>query len=297
MAGTNDFLPFAGGGSANVLTQAQYAALTSLLANGFSSGTAQSNQLNKVWRQSSIMAALIGSFIANASGNNVVDDGTTTTILGNLVIALGEYNNGTDTGVANAYVVNPPLTLPALVDGMPIRFKAANANTGACTLNWSGTGVKTLQGMSGALQGGEILAGQTYDCVWSAGLAAWVLVGQTGGALQVANAGRSQQSAALGQTLAAAGIQDVKASRAVGTVYTNSLARPIFVMIAASVTTAGDAAMMVVGGVNVVGSSAASTGPACTVGAMVPPGATYNLTSANNGTAGISTILTWVEDR
>lgn len=54
---TNDFLPFAVGGSANVLPQSSYAALTSVLQNGFSSGLAKSVQLNKVWRRSSIMSS------------------------------------------------------------------------------------------------------------------------------------------------------------------------------------------------------------------------------------------------
>lgn len=85
---TNDFLPFANGGGANVLTQAQYAALTSLLSGGFSAGVAPSVQLNKVWRQSSIMSAVLAQFIANQTGANSVDDGTTATLLANLIAAV-----------------------------------------------------------------------------------------------------------------------------------------------------------------------------------------------------------------
>jgi len=88
MAVENDFLPFAVGESANVLTQAQYAALTSLLQNGFSAGIAPSVQLNKVWRQSSIMASVIAQFIAQQTGQNVIDDGTTATLLTNLTAAI-----------------------------------------------------------------------------------------------------------------------------------------------------------------------------------------------------------------
>ncbi|WP_303678329.1 gp53-like domain-containing protein [Ralstonia mannitolilytica] len=101
---TNDFLPFATGGSANVLTQAQYAALiSSVIANGFSSGVAQSAQLNKVWRQSSIMAAVLGQFIADYSGQSAVDDGTTATLESNLKKAFNaagitapQFDNGTN---------------------------------------------------------------------------------------------------------------------------------------------------------------------------------------------------------
>ncbi len=55
----NDFLPFAVGTGANVEPQASYAALTSLLQNGFTAGIVPSIQVNKVWRQSSIAAAVL----------------------------------------------------------------------------------------------------------------------------------------------------------------------------------------------------------------------------------------------
>lgn len=84
---TNDFLPFAAGGSANVLTQAQYAALAAL-TTGFQSGVADSKSVNKAWRQSSIMASVVGQMIASQSGQNAVDDGTTATLLANLIAAV-----------------------------------------------------------------------------------------------------------------------------------------------------------------------------------------------------------------
>ncbi|SAL25579.1 hypothetical protein [Caballeronia telluris] len=80
---TNDFLPFAVGGSANVLSQSAYAAL-SAITNGYSSGVAQSAALNKTWRQSSIMAAVLAQFISDQTGANSADDGTTATLLANL---------------------------------------------------------------------------------------------------------------------------------------------------------------------------------------------------------------------
>ncbi|MBG0865518.1 hypothetical protein [Burkholderia sp. 9779_493] len=84
---TNDFLVFGGGSSPNVIDQATYAALAARLS-GFQSGTALSAQLNKVWRQSSIMAAVLAQFTANFSGQNAVDDGTTATLLANLQAAI-----------------------------------------------------------------------------------------------------------------------------------------------------------------------------------------------------------------
>ncbi|MCA8480254.1 hypothetical protein LGN35_20125 [Burkholderia multivorans] len=87
MATQNDFLPFATGPGANVMAQADYEALEALLT-GFQSGTAQSAQLNKVWRQSSIMAAVLGQFIVDLTGQDAVDDGTTATLLANLKMAV-----------------------------------------------------------------------------------------------------------------------------------------------------------------------------------------------------------------
>ncbi|KWN75780.1 hypothetical protein [Burkholderia ubonensis] len=84
---TSDFLPFGGGGAANVIDQPTYAALAARLS-GFQSGTAQSAQLNKVWRQSSIMAAVLAQFIADLTGQNAIDDGTTATLLANLKAAV-----------------------------------------------------------------------------------------------------------------------------------------------------------------------------------------------------------------
>ncbi len=83
MSGTNQFQPFAIGSGANALTPAAYAALSTLISQGFQSGIANSAQVNTVLRQASFMAAALGQVIANA-GLNANDDGT----LSNMVAAL-----------------------------------------------------------------------------------------------------------------------------------------------------------------------------------------------------------------
>ncbi len=75
MSGTNQFQPFAIGSGANALTPAAYAALSTLISQGFQSGIANSAQVNTVLRQASFMAAALGQVIANA-GLNANDDGT-----------------------------------------------------------------------------------------------------------------------------------------------------------------------------------------------------------------------------
>lgn len=98
---TNDFLVFGGGAGANVITQVTYSGLASR-SSGFQSGVAQSAQLNKVWRQSSIMAAVLGQFISDLTGQDALDDGTTTTLLANLKAAISAQSVGIVGAVRNA---------------------------------------------------------------------------------------------------------------------------------------------------------------------------------------------------
>lgn len=69
---TNDFKSFATGTGANVMSQADYLALSALLT-GFQSGKASSAQVNKAIRQATTIAALVGQFIAN-SGADALDN-------------------------------------------------------------------------------------------------------------------------------------------------------------------------------------------------------------------------------
>ena len=87
MAGTNDFKAIATGAGANVIDQAAFEALTTFLANGYSSGVVDSNQFNKVVRQSSFVSAVIGQLVANAN-INALDDGDIPGFVSDLVAAL-----------------------------------------------------------------------------------------------------------------------------------------------------------------------------------------------------------------
>ncbi|CQR12248.1 putative bacteriophage tail fiber protein [Yersinia mollaretii] len=87
---SNEILPFGLGAESNVMTQAEYEALAAR-SGGFSSGVAKSEQLNKVWRQSSFVASVLADFIANHSGNDVLDNGNTATLLASLELAIKTY--------------------------------------------------------------------------------------------------------------------------------------------------------------------------------------------------------------
>lgn len=69
---TNNFKAFAIDPNANVMSQAGWEALPALLS-GFTSGKADSSQVNKAIRQATTIAALVGQFIAN-SGVDALDN-------------------------------------------------------------------------------------------------------------------------------------------------------------------------------------------------------------------------------
>lgn len=102
---TNDFQVFAGASGANVITQAQYAALPNL-TTGFQSGLAQSNQMNKVLRQTTSMAAMLGQFIADQANQDATDDGTTGVLQQRFIAALRNLFRTKLTADLNLYV-NP----------------------------------------------------------------------------------------------------------------------------------------------------------------------------------------------
>lgn len=142
MPGNNDFLPIATGGGAFVETQATFAADSAVLANGFPAGILTKEKLNKVVRQSSIMSSVVAQFLNQQTGQNIVDDGTTATLLAQLgeVFQDGAYSTAVAGGTADALtaIFNPAITS---LDNQTVYIKAASANaTTAPTLN-PGSGI------------------------------------------------------------------------------------------------------------------------------------------------------------
>ncbi|WAL80945.1 hypothetical protein OYT13_13775 [Pandoraea sp. XJJ-1] len=280
MATTNDFLPFAVGASANVLSQSDYAALTAL-ASGFQAGTAVSAQLNKVWRQSSIMSAVLAQFIVSNSGQSAVDDGTTPTLLANLTGAIQSLTRQqvvlADAGAANAYtaVNSPVLTALPSATGLVQRVSIANANTGASTYAPDGLVAKPILGMGlAALQGGELPAKGIATLLYvvasnvNSGNGAWVLIECTGGAQQIAPATQPQHAAQLAQLPAKS--QSLSASVAANALTVNFTPLGVMQFPAASLTSGVPVPL-----------SAAEIG---NLSLVVPSGATLGATSGQSAT-------------
>lgn len=161
---TNDFQIWAGATNANVLSQAAYTSLANL-KTGVQSGIASSSQANKTWRQSSIMASMLGQFICDYTQQNATDDGTIATLESQFVQAIQATTRPRLTTGLNLYV-NP---------------STGNDNNPATTPT---TACQTIQGAWNALTRYDLnghqavinLAGGTYPT----GLAvAGQLVGQT----------------------------------------------------------------------------------------------------------------------
>ncbi|WP_408591210.1 hypothetical protein [Novosphingobium sp.] len=165
MTASTDFLPFATGAGANVVSQALYAADTAV-ANGFSSGIASSAKFNKVFRQASFVAAGIANWIANTLNTNVPDDGNLTTFVANLATAVkvAATSGGfiTDSGSVNALVGTSSPAPAALTAGLQVAIQVANTNTGAVTFNYGGLGVKAVLSEGNAVKAGQLVAGQIY---------------------------------------------------------------------------------------------------------------------------------------
>ncbi|HGM9926553.1 TPA: hypothetical protein ACKREO_002531 [Providencia stuartii] len=70
----NEYLPFGIAEGANVLTSEEYRYLPVRLS-GFTSGVAKSEQLNTVWRQSSVIASAVAQVISSNDENDILDDG------------------------------------------------------------------------------------------------------------------------------------------------------------------------------------------------------------------------------
>jgi len=112
--------------------------------------------------------------------NFIISSGQTpsTSNLEQFGIGSARYSSGgqffTDSGTANAYVLSPvsPFKSPVssgagegYFNGMIIRFRAGNANSGASTVNVNGTGVKNLKKANGNdVVTGDILT--TVDVVF-----------------------------------------------------------------------------------------------------------------------------------
>lgn len=146
----NDFLPFAATSTANVIDQATYQTLEAR-TGGFVAGVAKSMQLNKVWRQSSIMAAALGQFIAESTKDDVIDDGDIAKLVAALTKAINSIAIGKVVSVNGkqgvVVLTNDDVNAPTKTGGGASgswNIKAAALGTGAWDVDFAGDKVRFI---------------------------------------------------------------------------------------------------------------------------------------------------------
>lgn len=133
---TNDFKPFATGSGANVLSQADYEAL-SALASGFLSGKASSAQVNKALRQGTFVTSCLAQFVSNELNMNILDNGDANGFLANLISAINSRSGAVLTAAfpKRTFGTNDFIRIPDVAGGLIIQFGSAiiNSPTGTVT--------------------------------------------------------------------------------------------------------------------------------------------------------------------
>lgn len=129
----NEFLPFGTGANANVSTNAEYQALPGR-TSGFVSGVAKSKEFNKAWRQSSVMASALGQFIADKSGQDVLDNGNVAGLTSQLGDALSLFTSLNGVIDKNGYI-SIPVNIAGVIKNLLIQWGSGqiNAHTGVVT--------------------------------------------------------------------------------------------------------------------------------------------------------------------
>lgn len=98
----NELLPFADGEDANVLPTNQWEALTDILENGFQSGIARSEQVNRVLAQGAVASYVLGQLVVDQLDFDA--NLNPTTLYQNVVLALKQM--GIQTGMVVAFSAN-----------------------------------------------------------------------------------------------------------------------------------------------------------------------------------------------
>lgn len=134
---SNEFLPFAIGGGANVESQASYSA-SPVVTNGFQTGLVPSNRFNKALRQASFMASCLAQYIANTLGVSTLDNGNVATML----TYLGELFGNLIGGAANE--------IPYQTGANTTAFITAPSVAGTA-LTWTGSAFAWASGVVSAI--------------------------------------------------------------------------------------------------------------------------------------------------
>ena len=134
---------------------------------GNTNGIADVISYNTLARQASIFTGVLSTYIGNKTGQNIINDGTTSTILANFNAAVLTSKYAVDTSTTvNALNVNFLSGLVTIPTGAELTLYPAISNTGAATLTVNGLGPYPIKTPTGALAGGELIATRKYPVVF-----------------------------------------------------------------------------------------------------------------------------------
>lgn len=98
--------------------------------------------------------------------NNDLTAGQMATMVQQSDLQAQASNYAADTGTANAYVVALSPVVTSNITGMPVRFKAAHASTGASTFNGGGGATTMTHPNGSAIGSGDVVAGAIYTTIF-----------------------------------------------------------------------------------------------------------------------------------
>lgn len=150
---TNNFKPFGIGSGANVTSQEDYEALAAL-TSGFVSGKASSAQINKAFRQATVMAYVLAQFISDSASVDVLDNGNPAQILSNLKSGLLSSSPGRLLSPPKPFAVSGTYTPTAGTKFLRVKVWGAGGGGGGA--------------LSSAAQGSTSGGGGAYAETWMA---------------------------------------------------------------------------------------------------------------------------------
>jgi hypothetical protein len=212
--------------------------------------------------------------------NSVVYDGI---FQSPTITATSIVCTGTASGAGFTNLVNNTFASPAAIGNVTPNTGAFSTLT-ATTLNATSITTTSITATS--------LTGLTTPLSRAQGGTGLSAVGTAGNVLTSDGTNwvsSASQSIGLQQTW-----QDVTASRAYGTTYTNSTGRPIFIVVGTSASSLNGSLGITIDGVMVNGGNSAPNGGGVTVSCLIPPGSTYSV-SVTGGS--VAALANWQELR
>lgn len=212
MSVSNDFLPFATGGGANVESQGAYASDT-LRTNGNQPGVAVSALNNKAIRQGSFVASGVAQFVANITGAATVDNGVAAQFLSQLQAAVQAFapivTKLSGTGTFNVtyifFIASGNASATATYTNNAITFTVGATISAGTVLYASGSGAPLVSGTLTKASGTGDATIAFYAVRAPISLYVEALGGGGGGGAATTNNGASGADTTFGTTLISAG--------------------------------------------------------------------------------------------